>query len=167
MTFRWQFGTLAEAVGAAVQYLRLHLAGGLFGLSIAYRPQSEPTSRLLSKLFEGLQRGGRTMPFTMEDFNRQYIKEHFSRLTPEEQAEVLRNLPPEQHLAGLSADEIRQYLDRLTAERPRPAPPAAAEEVSRWIISDKKKETRRLEKLVAQFGPGPAVPEYTPRKPAR
>ena len=78
------------------------------------------------------------MPFTMEDFNRQYIKEHFSQLTPDEQREVLRKLPPAQRLAGLSAEEqqellqtlppekrlaglsaeqIRQYLDRLSAGR--------------------------------------------------
>jgi hypothetical protein len=58
------------------------------------------------------------MSFTMEDFNRQYIKEHFAQLTPEEREEVLKALPPEQRLAGLSAEQIRQYLDRLTAGRP-------------------------------------------------
>jgi hypothetical protein len=58
------------------------------------------------------------MSFTMEDFQRQYVKEHFAQLTPKEQEEVLRSLPPEQRLAGLSAEQIRQYLDRLTAGRP-------------------------------------------------
>jgi len=80
--------------------------------------------------------------FTMEDFNRQYIKEHFPRLTPEErqevlkslpaeeqrevlkalppekQQEVLKALPPEKRLAGLSAEQIREYLEQLTAGRP-------------------------------------------------
>jgi Mg/Co/Ni transporter MgtE len=67
--------------------------------------------------------------FTMEDFNRQYIKEHFVQLTPEEQREawqalppekrkeVLQALPPEERMAGLSPEQIRQYLDRLTAGR--------------------------------------------------
>jgi len=82
------------------------------------------------------------MPFTMEDFDRWYIKSHFARLTPEEQREalerlppehrrevlrslppeeqeeVLRTLSPEQRLAGLSEEEIQQYLDRLRAGRP-------------------------------------------------
>jgi len=58
------------------------------------------------------------MPFTMEDFQRQYVKEHFSQLTPEEQREALQGLPPEQRMAGLSPQQIRQYLDRLTAGRP-------------------------------------------------
>jgi hypothetical protein len=66
----------------------------------------------------------------MEDFRRDFVKEHFPELTPEEQEEVLRSLPPETRLAGLppelrlaglSAEQIRQYLDRLTAGRPAPA----------------------------------------------
>ena len=32
----------------------------------------------------------------MEDFNRQYAKEHFPRLTPQEQREALEPLSPEQ-----------------------------------------------------------------------
>jgi Mg/Co/Ni transporter MgtE len=82
------------------------------------------------------------MSFTMEDFNRQYVKEHFRKLTaeerrevlqslppeergevvrslpPEAQEEVLQSLPPEKRLAGLSAAQIRRYLDQLTAGRP-------------------------------------------------
>jgi hypothetical protein len=54
----------------------------------------------------------------MEDFRRQYIMEHFAQLTPEEQQEVLQSLPPEQRLAGLSVEQIRQYLERLTAKSP-------------------------------------------------
>lgn len=58
------------------------------------------------------------MSFTMEDFNRQYIKEHFQQLTPAEREEVLRLLPAEERLTGLSAEQIRQYLARLSPERP-------------------------------------------------
>jgi hypothetical protein len=36
------------------------------------------------------------MSFTMEDFNRQYVKEHFRKLTAEERQEVLQSLPPEE-----------------------------------------------------------------------
>lgn len=98
------------------------------------------------------------MSYTMEDFERDYLKEHFTRLKPEERREilqslspeeqraaleglpperlrevlrlleaqerrqVLRSLPPEDLLAGLSAEQIRQYLDQLTAGSP-PEPP--------------------------------------------
>ena len=104
----------------------------------AYRQRSEQTSRLLGQLFQRLREEGFTVSFTMEDFNRQYNKEHFLKLTPEEREEVLKSLPLEerlaglppeqrlaglpleQRLAGLSAEQIesvREYLDRLTAGR--------------------------------------------------
>jgi len=57
----------------------------------------------------------------MEDFKRDYIKEHFAQLTLQEQEEVLKSLPPERRLAGLSAEQIRKYLDRLSARRPAAA----------------------------------------------
>ncbi len=56
------------------------------------------------------------MSYTMEDFKRDYVKEHFAQLTPEEQREALQALPPERLLAVLSAQEIRRYLDKLTAD---------------------------------------------------
>ena len=71
------------------------------------------------------------MSYTMHDFLRDYIKEHFPQLTPQEQLEVLKSLPPEQRLAGLppeqrlaglSAEQIRQYLEQLTAQRPAKPP---------------------------------------------
>jgi hypothetical protein len=132
----------------------------------AYQRRSEQTSRVLGQLYEKLREEGFTMSFTMEDFNRQYVKEHFPRLAPEERREVLKSLPvderrevlkslppdqrrellqslpqderqeilrslppdqrrevlqslpPEEILAALSAEQIRQYLDRLPAARP-------------------------------------------------
>jgi hypothetical protein len=84
----------------------------------AYRRRSERTSGVLGQLFERLRREGLVMAYTMEDFTRDFIKEHLPELTPEEREDVLRSLPPEERLAGLSAEEIRQYLDRLTAGRP-------------------------------------------------
>ncbi|MGH7168859.1 MAG: hypothetical protein ACRELG_01090, partial [Gemmataceae bacterium] len=101
-----------------------------------YQRRSESTSALLEQLFERLEREDLTMTYTMADFQRDYIKEHFPRLTPEQQDYVLQSLPPErrlsglsteqilsglsaeQILSGLSAEQIRQYLELLTAERP-------------------------------------------------
>jgi hypothetical protein len=91
----------------------------------AYRRRSEQTSRLLGQLFEQLRQEGFAMSFTMEDFNRQYIKEHFAQLTLEEQREALERLsaedrrelllglPPEERLVGLSEAQVRQLLDQL------------------------------------------------------
>jgi hypothetical protein len=108
-----------------------------FGSGV-YRRRSEQTSRLLGQLFEKLRGEGLGMSFTLEDFNRQYAKEHFAQLTPEEQREALERLSPEQRrevlkalppeerlaglspearLAGLSDDEVRQLLDQRAASR--------------------------------------------------
>ena len=55
-----------------------------FGQGV-YRRRSQETSLLLGQLFERLRKEGLAMSYTMEDFKRQYIREHFSQLTPEEQ----------------------------------------------------------------------------------
>jgi hypothetical protein len=92
-----------------------------------YQRRSAKTSLLLGQLFVRFQEEGFAMAYTWADFERDYIKEHFPKLSPEEQEEVLRSLPPErrlaglppeQRLSGLTAEQIRQYLDRLTAGRP-------------------------------------------------
>jgi hypothetical protein len=102
----------------------------------AYRRRSKDTSELLRQLFEGWQKEGFSMSFTMEDFRREVAKKNFAKLTPEERHELLESLPAEERLAGLpaeerlaglpaeerlaglSAEQIRQYLDQLIAGRP-------------------------------------------------
>jgi hypothetical protein len=89
---------------------------------------------------------GLTM-YTMKDFERDYFMKHFMKLTRQEQEDFLRNvpqearlaaltpkekeavlqtvppeerldgLPPEALLARLSEEQIRQYLEKLTAGR--------------------------------------------------
>jgi hypothetical protein len=109
----------------------------------AYRRRSEDTSGLLRQLFERFREEGLIVAYTMEDFRRDYAKEHFDELTPEQQREalarlsperrrellqallaeerreVLRSLPPEELLGALSAEQIREYLDRRTAGEPK------------------------------------------------
>jgi hypothetical protein len=94
-----------------------------------YRRRSEETSLLLEQLFEKLRAEDFAMSYTMEDFKRDYIKEHFPLLTPAEQREalerlspehlreVLQSLPLEKRLAGLTEQQVRQFLDRLAAGR--------------------------------------------------
>jgi hypothetical protein len=81
----------------------------------AYRQRSENTTAL-RQLFERFRGEGLTMPYTMKHFQREYAKEHFAQLTPQEQEEVLRSLPPER------LDQLRQYLEQLSSERPAAAP---------------------------------------------
>ena len=105
----------------------------------AYRRHSETTSLLLEQLFQGFQREDVAMSYTMADFKRDYVKKTLPQLTPEEQRdvlasllpdvlaslppemfqalppEVLQALPLEKRLAGLSEDQIRQYLEQRSA----------------------------------------------------
>jgi hypothetical protein len=102
-----------------------------FGGQVDHR-HSEKTSALLDQLFERFRGEGLAVSYTMEDFERDYIKEHLPKLTPQERAEVLQGLPPEARLAGLppearlaglSEEQIRQYLDQVTVGRRAPSRP--------------------------------------------
>jgi hypothetical protein len=89
----------------------------------AYRQRSPDSSTLLHQLFEGYQKEGLAMPYTMADFRRDYVKEHLKDLTPEER---LEGLPTEDRLDGLPAEEIERYLGRLKAKT-SPGETASAE----------------------------------------
>lgn len=87
--------------------------------SETYRKRSEDTSLLLGQLFQGFEgEEGFSMSFTMEDFKRQYIEEHFAELTPKERRKILDALPPKERLEGLTLAQIRKYLDELPAGNP-------------------------------------------------
>src|SRR5947208_12219371 len=83
----------------------------------AYRRRSAETSLLLRQLLERFE-GDLAMVYTMEDFKRDCFKRYVRQLTPEDVQSVLAELPLEQRLAGLSEEQIRQYLDQRTPRRP-------------------------------------------------
>jgi hypothetical protein len=82
-----------------------------------YRQRSEQTSTLLNSLFERYRTEGLAMPYTMEDFQRDYIKAHFKELTPAERHEILKALSPEERLEGLSSEERLEGLSPEEIER--------------------------------------------------
>ena len=115
-----------------------------------YEQHSPDTSSLLSQLFEGYKREGLAMPYTMQDFRRDYVKEHLKDLTFEELLQGLplekwlRDLPPEERLRGLSPEERLRGLpaeERLRGlpaeERLRGLPPKEIEE----YLQRRKKRT--------------------------
>lgn len=57
------------------------------------------------------------MPYTMEDFRRDYVREHLKELTPKER---LEGLSPEERLKGLSPKVIEGILKKMKAERKTP-----------------------------------------------
>jgi hypothetical protein len=76
-----------------------------------YRRRSDQTSTLLDRLFEEYQREGLAMPYTLEDFRRDYLRGHLKDLSPEERVE---GLSLEQRLAGLSEEDL---LRRVPVEK--------------------------------------------------
>ena len=107
-----------------------------FGAS-HYRQRGAGMSTLIYKLYEKYQTEGIAMPYTMQDFCRDFTKEHIHQLTPEERLqgltpeEVLKSFKPEEvlkrfkpeellekfklkeRLQGFSAEEIKAYLAEL------------------------------------------------------
>jgi hypothetical protein len=83
-------------------------------------PQCSPdTSTVLQQLFRGYGREGVIMPYTMQDFRKDYAKEHFKDLTLEDQREVLAGLPAASRqaiLAGFPATDRRALLAGLPVE---------------------------------------------------
>jgi len=65
-----------------------------------YEQRSPDTSTLLAQLFEGYEREGLAMPYTMQDSRRDYVKEHLKDLTLEER------------LLGVPPEKIQKYLQR-------------------------------------------------------
>jgi hypothetical protein len=87
----------------------------LFGGSI-YRRRSEETSVLLEQLLVRYRKEGLTMSYTMEDFRRDYIKEYFPKMPPEERREILESLPPSERrefFESLSPRERRRFFESL------------------------------------------------------
>jgi hypothetical protein len=76
---------LFSAVPERVQFGREH-----------YRQRSPDTSSLILQLIQGYEAEGIAMPYTIEDFRRDYAKEHFKDLTPEERLEALKALTAEE-----------------------------------------------------------------------
>jgi hypothetical protein len=82
-----------------------------------YRRRSPNTSSLLEELFQGYDREGAIMPYTMQDFQKDYVRNHFMDFTPKERHELLRRLPAaelRELLTGLSAQERRELLTGLS-----------------------------------------------------
>jgi hypothetical protein len=78
-----------------------------------YRKHAAETSTILNELFEDYREEGLDMPYTMEQFKKDFLKKHVNELPPEER---LKGLSPEELLAGLSPNVLKGMLKKLNVE---------------------------------------------------
>jgi hypothetical protein len=91
-----------------------------------YRFQTDHMSSIVSELFEGYQRERLPMPYTMQDFVKEFVRKHLDELSAEERLaglkveERLAGLKVEDRLAGLSEAQIEAVLHRRRRQQPAP-----------------------------------------------
>jgi hypothetical protein len=74
-----------------------------------YHQRSADTSTLITTLFEHYQLEGVPMPYTMEEFKRDFLKEHINELPPEDR---LKGMPLEELARILSREQIEAILEK-------------------------------------------------------
>ena len=85
------------------------------GFFLAKNPE---ISRIVHQMFKQLSQKGIPMAYTMEDFNRDFVKDNLDLLSPEEvlqhfsSEEVLQHFSSEEMLKGMAIEEIEAYLKR-------------------------------------------------------
>jgi len=94
-----------------------------FGYGEQHYHWQQPSERaMLNQLYELYQKEGIVMPYTMEDFNRDFTREHLYLLPPEER---LKGLPPEERLKGLPSETVFKQFS--PEERLKGLPPEIIE----------------------------------------
>ena len=80
-----------------------------------YRNHPGDMSSIINQLFNNYELEGLFMPYTMEDFRRDYILAHLEEVLTRD--EILQRFSADERLKGLSPAEIRTYLEKL--EKPQ------------------------------------------------
>lgn len=77
-----------------------------------YRGRTKEISTVLNRLFENYQLEGMAMSYTMEDFQKDYVREHLGVLSVDDR---LKGIPPEERIKNLPLDALADLLfsDRI------------------------------------------------------
>ena len=81
-----------------------------------YRKHTSEMSTIIYQLFETYKLEGINMPYTMEDFRKDFVINHLNILSSDDRLrglssdDRLRGLSPDDRLRGLSVQEIKEYL---------------------------------------------------------
>ena len=79
--------------------------------ALNYGRREKTTSSLLDQLLEGYEHEGVVMPYTMDDFLREYRKNFFKRMGAEERQELLKLLPAKELLRNCDLEELEKYVE--------------------------------------------------------
>lgn len=92
-----------------------------------YRNRTSEMSTILNQLFENYHAEGLEMSYTMEDFRRDYIREHAAEILKQfsaeelkgyfHTAEILEQFSAEERLQSLSLEELKDYLAKLEQQQ--------------------------------------------------
>jgi hypothetical protein len=90
-----------------------------------YQKRSDRTSSVMDLLLEKYKGEGSPMPYTMDDFIRDYTIDRFKKLTPEQRLAALRSVPPEELqktlkelLPSLTPEQLEDLQKPLTSTAP-------------------------------------------------
>jgi hypothetical protein len=90
-----------------------HLFSGIPGevefAARQYRGKTQEISTVLNSLFDNYNLEGIPVAYTMQDFQKDYVKNHLEVLSPDER---LKGLSLSDRLKGISFEEIQLYLKR-------------------------------------------------------
>ena len=87
-----------------------------------YRQRSADTSTLIELFINGYRGEGLPMPYTMEDFRREFRKGFLRDLTPEQRQEALQALTLDQVLEALAPEQRELFRQQLQAQNPADRP---------------------------------------------
>ncbi|MGH8557965.1 MAG: hypothetical protein ACRESZ_10990 [Methylococcales bacterium] len=82
----------------------------------AYRVHQLEMSTIVQQLFESYQREKFVMSYTVQDFQKDYVRDHLNLLSPDE---VLKHFSPDEVLKRFSPDDIVNHLSAQKLEKLR------------------------------------------------
>ena len=109
---------IAHAERNAIWHLFSGIPGEVEFAAHQYRGHTREISTILNQLFENYQLEGLEMAYTMEDFQKDYVRDHLGVLSTDEVLkrfsadDRLKGLSPVEILKRISLEEIQRYLEK-------------------------------------------------------
>ena len=100
---------IAHAEHNAIWHLFSGIPAEVEFASRQYRGHTREISTILNQLFENYHLEGLEMTYTMEDFQKDYVREHLGVLSTDDR---LKGLSTDEILKRISQEEIQKYLEK-------------------------------------------------------